>query len=551
MKSVMQHQFSQVPRAEIPRSSFNRSHGYKTTFDAGYLIPFYVDEALPGDTFNCRVNLFARLATPIVPIMDNMHMDTFYFAVPLRLIWDNFQKFNGEQINPGDSTDYLIPQLTSPATTGWAPLSLSDYFGLPTGKPGLTVSALWHRAYNLIYNEWFRDQNLIDSVPVPKGDGPDNNADYVLLRRGKRHDYFTSCLPWPQKGPGVEISIGSSAPVYGTGKTLGFTNGTGTMGLTVNYNYENPSSGSSFGRGVNAITSAYNTTAGGSLSMNTQSSNDQLINNKALAVVTSGESGLYADLSQAEAATINSLREAFQLQKLYERDARGGTRYTEIIRSHFGVISPDARLQRPEYLGGSSARVIINPVQQTSATDTKTPQGNLAAFGLVADSNQGFTKSFVEHCVIIGLVNVRADLTYQQGIPRMFSRQTRFDFYWPALAHLGEQAVLTKEIFATGVPATDDSVFGYQERFAEYRYFPSQITGKFRSSDPQSLDVWHLSQNFTNQPILTDIFISEYPPVDRVIAVQDEPHFLFDSHIELTCARPMPVYSIPGLIDHF
>lgn len=514
LNSVMKHQFSQIPKADIPRSKFNRTHGYKTTFDSGYLIPFYVDEALPGDTFNLKANLFARLATPIVPIMDNMFMDTFYFAVPIRLIWENWQKFNGEQENPGDSTDYLVPTIKAPST-GWDVGSLSDYFGLPTGVKDIEVSSFWHRSYNLIWNEWFRDQNLQDSVLVPKGDGPDSNADFKLLRRGKRHDYFTSCLPWPQKGPGVELPLSGNAPVVGVYPGGNFGVGSATNGAMF----------------------SYKTSDGGLVNMGAYNPATNLPH-------------MYADLSDVTAATINSLRQAFQLQKFYERDARGGTRYTEILRSHFGVVSPDARLQRPEYLGGSSTRIQINPVQQTSSTDSTTPQGNLAAFGIVANSHHGFNKSFVEHCVIIGLVNVRADLTYQQGIPRMFSRQSRFDFYWPAFAHLGEQAVLNKEIYAQGTSA-DDEPFGYQERWAEYRYFPSKITGKFRSTYAQSLDVWHLSQKFDSLPVLNDEFIQDKPPIKRVIAVQEEPEFIFDSYLELNCARPMPVYSTPGLIDHF
>lgn len=531
MKSVMRHQFSQVPTCDMQRSTFDRSHGYKTTFDAGYLVPFYVDEALPGDTFKLNATTFSRLATPIVPIMDNMHMDTFFFAVPVRLVWENWQKFNGEQKKPTDSTDYLVPQVKSPSG-GWPVGSLSDYFGLPTGVNGLSVSSFWHRAYNLIWNEWFRDENLQDSIEVPTGDGPDPDHLFTLLRRGKRHDYFTSCLPWPQKGANeIEIPIGNG--------TVNFP----TKAIDIS-GYGSPTFNVNAGRvGDNAVNINY-------------SSGPLKSEGKTLTWKSTGlrfnQNILTANvvLDAASGFTINQLREAFQVQRLLERDARGGTRYIEILKSHFGVTSPDARLQRPEYLGGKSSRIRINPVQQTSSTDNTSPQGNLAAFGVAGDSYHGFSKSFVEHCVIIGLVNVWADLTYQQGINRMFSRRTRFDFYWPALSHLGEQAVLNKEIYAQGNDK-DDEVFGYQERYAEYRYRPSQITGKFRSTFAQPLDVWHLSQKFDNLPTLSAEFIEENPPIDRVVAVPSEPHFLFDSFIDLKCTRPMPIYSVPGMIDHF
>lgn len=533
-----QHLFSQIPSTQIPRSVFDRSHGYKTTFDSGYLVPFYVDEVLPGDSFKLTATLFARLATPIVPFMDNLYLETFFFFVPNRLVWDNWQKFNGEQKNPTDLTDFLIPTVSG---TNVQNQTLWDYFGLPTNvSSALKVNALPFRAYNLIFNEWFRDENLQDSLNVPTGDGPDNLSDYNLVHRGKRHDYFTSCLPWPQKGPGVEISIGGSADVsIPAGNSLGQIALKESGSLTV-FPYAKTYKLDAGSRS-RVIDSFYLENSEGS-EPNSASFVDVGVTIPALTGT--------ANLSSATPISINDLRQAFQIQKLYERDARGGTRYTEILRSHFGVVSPDARLQRPEYLGGSSARISINPVQQTSSTNETTPQGNLAAYGVVSDSFHGFSKSFVEHGYVFGFVNVRADLTYQQGLNRMWSRQGRFDFYWPVLAHLGEQAVLNKEIYAQGT-AEDDKVFGYQERYAEYRYYPGQITGKFRSTDPQPLDSWHLAQKFSSLPTLSAQFIQDNPPVDRVIAVQDEPQFLFDSYIRLKCARPMPVYSVPGLVDHF
>ena len=542
MRSPNTHSFSRVPHADIPRSKFRTQFGYKTTFDSGYLIPFFVDEVLPGDTFDFALTSFCRLATPVVPVMDNIYIDYHFWYVPNRLIWKNWVRMMGEQDNPGDSIDYLVPEIVAP-DSGVAVQSISDYMGIPVGVGGLHFDALWHRAYNKIWNSWYRDENLQDRVPEHDDDGPDTYTDYTLLPRGKRKDYFAGALPFPQKGEGVAIPLGDTAPVYGDG-ALRLAN---QSVYTTSGTYLSSNAPSSNLATLRVATSSG--AAGG---------DKYGVVSKGQAELAPQGSGLYADLSSATAATINSLRQAFQLQRLLERDARGGTRYTELLVSHFGVTSPDSRLQRPEYLGGGSQPVQIHSVTQTSASGSgSTPQGNLAAVG-VSGGRVGFKKSFVEHGVLLGLLSVRVDQNYQYGLQRMFSRRGRYDFYWPVLSHLGEQAILNKEIFAQGPSVVDsdeqvidDQVFGYQERWAEYRYGVSKITGKLRSGVSGSLDVWHLADKYTALPRLNSAFIQSKPPIKRVLAVQDEPEFIFDSVITCDKIRPMPIYSVPGLIDHF
>lgn len=546
---VRGHRFSDAPAMYMKRTKFDRSHVYKTTFDSGKLIPVFVDEVLPGDTTRMSVNYFARLATPIKPIMDNIYLDWFFFFVPNRLVWEHWQNFCFEQEDPDDSTDYVIPTVPATGNSGNAYIgSLWDYFGLPVNTSGNLsgISALPFRGVYLIYNEWFRDENLQKSVKIQKGDvnevlnstrsseqpswvfTSDTNIvpGFACPPRGKRHDYFTSALPWTQKGPGVQIPLTGNAFVYDA-------QGTSIPNMPSTVKEVNVA-----GRLMTRETDGnwphevyeYN------------NSNEDLVSLNRFS---------YADLESISGATINSLRTAFQMQKFYERLARGGSRYTEVLRSFFGVVSPDARLQRPEFLGSFTKMVNVNPIAQTSATDSTSPQGNLSAYGVTAAKFHGFTKSFVEHGYIFGFVCARADLTYQQGINKMWLRSTVYDFYWPTFAHLGEQAIELREIYAQGSEA-DTTVFGYQERYAEYRYKPSQITGKFRSSVVNgSLDMWHLSQFFNNAPTLNEEFIIENPPINRIIAVTDEPEFLLDIGFRYTTVRPMPMFGTPGLVDHF
>lgn len=543
----MIHRFSNVPEANIQRSRINRSFTYKTTCSEGCLIPFYNDIMYPGDTFIGRATIFGRMATPVFPIMDNLFVDTFYFGVPWRLVWDKFQEFMGEVNRSGEITTYEIPHRT--VTTAYEANSLEDYFGLPTKVTGYSHSILPLRAYALIYNDWFRSDYLQDPIGIEFGDYNEDsihNYDdkYVLMRRGKRFDYYTSCLPFPQAGPGVEISLAGSAPVYGDGNALAMY---GNIGNSVN-----GISLFQFGGGntVEANHTSVNTlpvpvgTRYSSLGGITEGLLGYGIAPKS--VLNGKTSGAYAELSGLSALTINTLREAFAMQQFLERLAVGGNRYTEIVYSMFGVKSPDARLQRPEFLGHGQTRININPVEQTAQSSETSPQGNLAAYAVFRNEHHAFSYSATEHMIILGLLSIRADLTYQQPLWKQWSYKTREELYWPQFSHLGEQAVYTREIDCRGTDS-DSAVFGYQERYGECRYYPSLVTGLFKSNTDSGLDRWHLSQDFKAAPVLNSDFIVDDPPVSRIVAVPSEPHFYIDIYMDLQCIRPMPIYSTPGL----
>ena len=557
--------FSLLPRVDISRSRFDRSASVKTTFNTGDIVPFFLEEVLPGDTFNVKTSKVVRMQTLLTPLMDNLYLDTYYFFVPNRLVWQHWNEFCGENTESAwiPETEYAMPQITSPASTGWEVGTIADYFGIPTGVANLSVSALPFRAYALIMNEWFRDENLQDPLVVPVDDATVvgvNSATFVTdvakggkpYKAAKYHDYFTSALPAPQKGPDVTIPVsqGGTYPVYGDGNALMITAGGSTRAWTSKV-------GGAFNDNI-----TYSGISGNKKPGAFGEDNLQAFKNDYIGVGTQSQlgrgtsSGLIAvDDGGVSMATINQLRLAFQIQKFYERQARGGSRYTEVIRSFFGVTSPDARLQRPEYLGGNRVPININQVIQQSGTGSEsssTPQGTVVGMSQTTDTNSDFTKSFTEHGLIIGVMVARYDHTYQQGLDRLWSRKDKFDFYWPVFANIGEQAIKNKEIYAQG-NAEDDEVFGYQEAWAEYRYKPSRVTGEMRSSYAKSLDVWHLADDYSKLPSLSAEWIQEdSSTVNRVLAVSNNlsAQFFADVYVRNLCTRPMPMYSIPGLIDH-
>jgi hypothetical protein len=556
-RNVESHFALNPTRIDMSRSTFDRSSSVKTSFNVGDIVPFFLEEVLPGDTFNVRTSKVVRMQTLLTPMMDNVYLDSYYFFVPNRLVWNHWKEFNGENTESAwiPTTEYSVPQITAPSA-GWSVGTLADYFGLPTGVGGLSVSALPFRAYALVMNEWFRDQNLQDPLVVPVDDATVvgvNTGNFVTdCAKGglpyiaaKYHDYFTSCLPSPQKGPDVTLSVASQGDLPVVARAANVPYSVWKDGKSQAQTIRVSGPGVSDWVGGNKGTLVAD---GGVFQQTTDYSGSLTASYPYLSNLWAVNSG------NAIVATINQLRMAFQIQKLYERDARGGTRYIEVLKSHFGVTSPDARLQRPEYLGGNRVPINVNQVIQQSGTGAgaDTPQGTVVGMSQTTDSNHDFMKSFTEHGYIIGVMVARYDHTYQQGIERHWSRKTRFDYYWPVFANIGEQAVLNKEIFAQGT-AKDNEVFGYQEAWSDYRYKPNRVTGEMRSDYEQSLDVWHLADDYASLPSLSDSWIREDKnTVDRVLAVKStvSDQLFADIYVSNRATRPMPMYSVPGLIDH-
>lgn len=520
-----QHSFAQTPKVRMARSVFDRSHGFKDTFDFDYLTPFYCDEIIPGDTINLKLDAFVRLTTQLVPTMDNMYLKFGFFYVPNRINMDNFERLCGAQDDPGDSTDFILPQMTFPAG-GPEVGSIFDHYGLPTDiAAGYTIkNTLPIRCYPRVYNDWFKDQNLQDNLILNVDDGPDAPGDFVLQKVGKKHDYFVSCLPFLQKGDPVLMPLGGTAPVISDGTSFKLAAVTGTF---TDEEVQWTSTTSRF------------------LPTNSTGGTD------GTKIKFGNDTGLVTNLAAAVGPSVNEFRQAIMMQSLFELDARGGTRYVEILQAHYNVTSPDFRLQRSEYLGGGHIRLNTHPVAQTSESAT-TKQANLAAFttGSTLGGSIGFSKSFVEHGYVIGVMWAVADITYQQGVNRMFNRSTRYDIFWPKFQELGEQAVLNSEIFVQGT-AADDDVFGYQERYADYRYKPSEIRGQFRSTFATSLDSWHLAEEFGTLPLLNDEFIVSNTPIDRILAVTSVPDLKIDGFLNIKHARPMATYGVPASLGRF
>ena len=551
MNRNSEYNFAQNPQVGVSRSRFQRNSDNKTTFNTGELIPIYLDEVLPGDTHEIDMACVMRMATPIFPVMDNAFCDFYFFFVPNRLLWEHWKEFMGENKETAwtPKTEYSIPQVTAPAE-GWAEGTLADYLGLPTKVKNISVSALPGRAYGLIYNEWFRNQNVTqptlvevtDATTTGKNDGSATNDSAITLAKplkaAKVFDYYTGALPEPQKGEPITLPLSGNAPIEAyldkdMTKEAGWLKDKSTGNVSYPWGWGSNQKAMLRQNGLmdGVVTDGY------------------LFSNQ-YGTETSEVAYIGANLSKINATTINQLRQAFQIQKLLEKDARGGTRYREVLREHFGVISPDSRMQIPEYLGGYRLPINVSQVIQTSSTDSTSPQGNTAALSVTTMNKPMFTKSFTEHGFIMGLAVVRTDQTYQQGIERMWSRTGRYDYYWPVLANIGEQAILNKEIYAQG-NAKDDEAFGYQEAWADYRYKPSKVTGLFRSNAQQSLDAWHYAQDYNALPTLSTAWMEQgEAEMKRTLAVQSQPDFIADFYFMNKTTRCMPVYSIPGLIDH-